>query len=148
MKKILIFTLIFTLPFISFSQKRSKKNKSKEDITATKLNYEFMIIKGIEVERIIDKSKKDIGKKMHDTDLSLEKKMKRLLMRPTRLLVSFDNGDMRDPQIRELMKKSNEFRTMGAAVKEAAKYGWRFINSNVVSTVDGTMHYFYMKREK
>tara|TARA_B100000123_G_scaffold170406_1_gene126351 strand:- start:675 stop:1121 length:447 start_codon:yes stop_codon:yes gene_type:complete len=148
MKKILIFTLIFTLPFISFSQKRSKKNKSKEDITATKLNYEFMIIKGIEVERIIDKSKKDIGKKMHDTDLSLEKKMKRLLMRPTRLLVSFDNGDMRDPQIRELMKKSNEFRTMGAAVKEAAKYGWKFINSNVVSTVDGTMHYFYMKREK
>ena len=148
MKKILIFTLIFTLPFISFSQKRSKKNKSKEDITATKLNYEFMIIKGIEVERIIDKSKKDIGKKMHDTDLSLEKKMKRLLMPPTRLLVSFDNGDMRDPQIRELMKKSNEFRTMGAAVKEAAKYGWKFINSNVVSTVDGTMHYFYMKREK
>ena len=42
---------------------------------------------------------------------------------------------MRDPQIGELMRKIYEFRTMGAAVK-AAKYGWRFINSNVVSTVD------------
>ena len=47
--------MIFTLPFISFSQKRSKKNKSDVEITDKKSNYEFMIIKGVEVE-IIDES--------------------------------------------------------------------------------------------
>ena len=55
MKKILLLTLIFTLPFISFSQKRSKKNKSNVEVTATKSNYEFMIIKGAEV-KMIDES--------------------------------------------------------------------------------------------
>ena len=147
MKKILIFTLIFTLPFISFSQKRSKKNKSNTEITAVKSNYEFMIIKGAEVE-MIDESMDEVEKQALARDVSTERKIKRLLSPRTRLIVSFDAGDMRDPQVGELMRKSNEFRTMGAAVKEAAKYGWRFINSNVVSTVDGTVHYFYMKREK
>ena len=147
MKKILIFTLIFTLPFISFSQKRSKKNKSDVEITDKKSNYEFMIIKGVEVE-IIDESMDKVEAQALARDVSVERKIKRLLSPRTRLIVSFDAGDMRNPQIGELMKKSNEFRTMGAAVKEAAKYGWRFINSNVVSTVDGTVHYFYMKRGK
>ena len=58
------------------------------------------------------------------SDVSTERKIKRLLSPRTRLIVSFDAGDMRDPQIGELMRKSNEFRTMGLAVKEAAKYGW------------------------
>ena len=147
MKKILILTLIFTLPFISFSQKRSKKNKSDVEITDKKSNYEFMIIKGVEVE-IIDESMDKVEAQALARDVSVERKIKRLLSPRTRLIVSFDAGDMRNPQIGELMKKSNEFRTMGAAVKEAAKYGWRFINSNVVSTLDGTVHYFYMKRGK
>ena len=147
MKKILIFTLIFSLPFISFSQKRSKKKKSDVETSVIKSNYEFMIIKGAEVE-IIDESMDEVEKKALARDVSVERKIKRLLSPRTRLIVSFDAGDMRDPQIGELMKKSNEFRTMGAAVKAAAMYGWRFINSNVVSTADGTVHYFYMKREK
>tara|TARA_Y100001978_G_C23536473_1_gene357593 strand:- start:29 stop:478 length:450 start_codon:yes stop_codon:yes gene_type:complete len=149
MKKILLLTLIFTLPFISFSQKRSKKSKSnlENSATATKLNYEFMIIKGAEVE-IIDESMGKIEKQALASDVSMERKIKGLLSPRTRLIVSFDAGDMRNPQVGELMKKSNEFRTMGAAVKAAAAYGWRFINSNVVSTNDGTIHYFYMKREK
>ena len=97
---------------------------------------------------MIDESMDEVEKQAIARDVSTERKIKRLLSPRTRLIVSFDAGDMRDPQIGELMRKSNEFRTMGAAVKEAAKYGWRFINSNVVSTVDGTVHYFYMKREK
>ena len=53
--------MIFTLPFISFSQKRSKKNKSDVEITDKKSNYEFMIIKGVEVE-IIDESMDKVEK--------------------------------------------------------------------------------------
>ena len=147
MKKILVFTLILTLPFVSFSQKRSKKNKSNIESPAKKSNYEFMIIKGAEVE-IIDESMGKAEKQAIAADVSVERKIKRLLSPHTRLIVSFDAGDMRDPQVLELMKKSNEFRTMGAAVKAAATYGWRFINSNVVSTESGTVHYFYMKKEK
>ena len=114
MKKILIFTLIFTIPFISFSQKRSKKNKSNVEITTSKSNYEFMIIKGAEVE-MVDESMDEVEKQALASDVSTERKIKRLLSPRTRLIVSFDAGDMRDPQIGELMRKSNEFRTMGAA---------------------------------
>ena len=104
MKKILVFTLILTLPFISFSQKRSKKNKSNIESPAKKSNYEFMIIKGAEVE-IIDESIDQVEKKSISADVSVERKIKRLLSPRTRLIVSFDAGDMRDPQVVELMKK-------------------------------------------
>ena len=76
MKKILIFTLIFTLPFISFSQKRSKKNKSNAETTAIKSNYEFMIIKGAEVE-MIDESMGEVEKQALARDVSTERKIKR-----------------------------------------------------------------------
>ena len=147
MKKIFLFTLICTIPFISYSQKRSKKNKSSIETSSTKSNYEFMIIKGVEVF-MIDESMDEYEQRELADGASLEMKMKKLLSPSAKLIVSFDAGDMRDSQVIELARKSNQFRTMGAAVKAAATYGWRFINSNIVYSEDGIIHYFYMKREK
>ena len=81
-------------------------------------------------------------------DVSLERKIKRLIKPPIRLVVAFEAADMRGSEVRNLMSKSNEFRTMSAAVKEASLYGWEFINANVVSTQDGVIHYYYMRRNK
>ena len=147
MKRIIILTLIFSIPFMSLAQKRSKKKKSNDDNVELKSSYEFMIIKGAEVE-IIDESMDKTEKKIIANDVSLERKMKRLLSPRTKLIVSFDAGDMRNPEVGELMRKSNEFRTMGAAVKAASAYGWEFINANILQTEDGIIHYFYMKRRK
>ena len=132
---------------MSLAQKRSKKKKSNDDNVELKSSYEFMIIKGAEVE-IIDESMDKTEKKIIANDVSLERKMKRLLSPRTKLIVSFDAGDMRNPEVGELMRKSNEFRTMGAAVKAASAYGWEFINANILQTEDGIIHYFYMKRRK
>ena len=55
---------------------------------------------------------------------------------------------MRGSEIKSLMSKSNEFRTMSAAVKAASLYGWEFVNANVLFTNDGVIHYYYMRRNK
>ena len=150
MRKIILLTLIAVVPFFTMAQKKSRKGSKTTSTTSevTASMYEFMIIKGAEVplmeggeDRIVEGSK-------NSDDISLERKMKRLLKPPVRLLVSFDVGHVRSTEIQALNSKANEFRTMASAVKAASLYGWDFINANVVSTNDGMIHYYYMKRKK
>jgi len=144
MKNIIIIVLVSLISFSGFSQKRSKK-KSKDVETSVKSSFEFMIIKGAEIE-MIDESIDEAEKREMASDVSFERKLKRMIAPQTKLVVSFDAGDMRNPEIGELMRKSNQFRTMGAAVKAASAYGWEFINANVIPNENGVIHYYYMKR--
>jgi len=148
MKKTILMLLVLTIPLFTFAQKRSKKGKSskndKEMMSKTIAPYEFMIIKGAELNIT---NNEDIDPTSETDDVSLERDLKRLLSPPVRLVVSFDVGSMRGPEITELMKKSNEFRTMASAVTAASKYGWEFMNANVVSSEKGMVHYYYMRRK-
>jgi hypothetical protein len=73
--------------------------------------------------------------------------MKKYIKAPSKLIVSFESTDMRGKEIGEMMRKSNEIRTMSAAVKLASSYGWNFINASVLSNDDGVIHYYYMRRD-
>ena len=147
MKKLILLLLVAMIPFLTMAQKRSKKGSKNDKVTTTtKSAYEFMVIKGAEIDMSdpvdLDETAKEAS------DVSLERRLKRLIKPPVRLVVAFESVDTRGSEIRNLMSKSNEFRTMSAAVKEASSYGWEFINANVFSTKDGLMHYYYMKRNK
>ena len=149
MKKLTLLLLVAVVPFLTMAQKKSKK-RSKSDKISNSTNavsaYEFMVIKGAEIDM---SNEEDIDPtEQHASDISLERRMKRLIKPPIRLIVAFEAADMRGSEVRNLMSKSNELRTMSAAVKEASSYGWEFINANVFSTKDGLMHYYYMKRNK
>ena len=149
MKKLTLLLLVAMVPFLTMAQKKSKK-RSKNDKISNSTNiasaYEFMVIKGAEIDM---SHREDIDPaEQHASDISSERRMKKLLKPPMRLIVSFEAADMRGSEARNLMSKSNELRTMSAAVKEASSYGWEFINANVFSTKDGLMHYYYMRRNK
>ena len=139
--------LIAMVPYFTMAQKRSKRGSKTDKVTASvKSSYEFLVIKGAEIDMSeqegVDETEKEAD------DISLERRMKRLIKPPVHLVVSFESADMRGAEIGELMRKSNEFRTMSAAVMEASSYGWEFINANSISTKDGIIHYYYMKRNK
>ena len=146
MKKLTLLLLVAMVPFLTMAQKKSKK-RSKNDKISNSTNiasaYEFMVIKGAEID-MSDPADIDEGAA---NDVALARRMKNIKP-PMRLIVSFEPADMRGSEVRNLMNKSNEFRTMSAAVKEASSYGWEFINANVFSTKAGLMHYYYMKRNK
>ena len=145
MRNLILLLLLSSIPFLTMAQKRSKK-KSDKDSKNIVSGYEFMVIKGAEID-MSDNDRVDAEEKMAN-DISLERKMKRLIKPPMRLVVAFETADMRGDEVRKLLAKSNEFRTMSAAVKEASLYGWEFVDANVVSTSDGIIHYYYMRRNK
>tara|TARA_Y100000766_G_C18547150_1_gene431095 strand:- start:112 stop:585 length:474 start_codon:yes stop_codon:yes gene_type:complete len=146
MKNLFLLILISSIPFLSMSQKRSKKGVKKN--TDISVAYDFMVIKGAEIDMSQDLTN-GISQEERDQitrDVSLEMKMKKYIKAPSKLIVSFESTDMRGKEIGEMMRKSNEIRTMPAAVKLAASYGWEFINASVLSNDDGVIHYYYMKR--
>ena len=151
MKKLILLLLVAMIPFLTMAQKKSKK-RSKTDKIANSTGgasaYEFMVIKGAEIDMSKEEGMDEAEKNATTSDVSLERIMKKLVKPPMRLIVSFETADMRGSEVRKLLSKSNEFRTMSAAVKEASLYGWEFINANVFSTKYGIMHYYYMKRNK
>ena len=151
MKKLTLLLLVVMVPFLTMAQKKSKK-RSKNDKISNSTNiasaYEFMVIKGAEIDMSKEDDMDEVEKNTITDDVSLARRMKRFVKPPMKLIVSFEAADMRGSEIRNLMSKSNEFRTMSAAVKEASSYGWGFISANVISTNDGIMHYYYMKRNK
>ena len=147
MKKIILLLLVFMVPFLTMGQKRSKKSKKDNQVTSAPISYEFMVIKGVEID--MSNGEDQIMQEEKETnDVSLERRMKRFLKTPIRLVVAFEGTDMRSDEIRSLMSKSNELRTMSAAVEAAAVYGWEFINANTISDKAGIIHYYYMRRDK
>ena len=50
MKKLITMMLVAMVPFFTMAQKRSKRDKGKEQTTATtKASVEYMVIKGVEI---------------------------------------------------------------------------------------------------
>ena len=152
MRKIILLMLVAVIPLLTMAQKRSKKGSKTDKITTTTKSgsaYEFMVIKGAEIDM---SDEEDIDPAVNIAsdagDVSLERRMKRLIKPPVRLIIAFESVDIRGSEIRNLMSNSNELRTMSAAVEKASSYGWEFMNANVISTKDGVIHYYYMRRNK
>jgi len=144
MKKIALLLLVAVLPFATMAQKRTKKDKNSKTTTTTKVKEEvaatFMIIKGVEII---------IATEGIDENESIDKRedqIKHLVKPNSKLFVTYDVGNNRDKQMIELMSDSRSLRTMAEAVNKAAKYGWSFINSNVLKEGNVITHYYYMKK--
>ena len=124
MKKITLMLLVAIVPFLSMAQKGSK--------------VEYMMIKGIEIH--MNNESADQAGDVREMALGS------IASENIKLIVAFDYGDQRNAEDKETHGK--RFRTMMSAVNTAAKKGWEFINSNVVTVDKMTIHYYYMKRNK
>ena len=143
MNKIILMIMVFALPFLGMSQKRSKKS-SNDDKTDVKSSYKtnFMIIKGVE----IDVSQEGLSQEEKESeDVSLDRIMKKHVKPMSKMAFSFDVGQ-HNSEIDELIDASLRFRSMAQAVNKAAEYGWSFVHSNVVVDGEVIIHYYYMKR--
>ena len=115
--------LVAMVPFLSMAQKESK--------------IEYMMIKGIEIQ--MNESADAPG------DVR-EQALGSITSENVKFITAFDYGDLRNAEVKEMMSK--RYRTMTSAANAAAKKGWEFINSNVISVDKMTVHYYYMKRNK
>jgi len=138
--------LVVMVPFLTYSQKRTKKGKDtqteiKDKSSDKKSN--FMIIKGVEVDMTqegMDEAEIQAG------DVSLDQLMKRHIKPVSRFYFSYDVGSFKNEEAQKLTLSSKKFRSMAQAVNASAEYGWKFENATIV--IDGAVkiHYYFMKR--
>jgi hypothetical protein len=138
--------LVVMVPFLTYSQKRTKngkdtKTETKDKSSNAKVN--FMIIKGVEVDMTqegMDEAEIQAG------DVSLDQLMKKHIKPVSRFYFSYDVGSLRNEEVQKLIESSKKFRSMAQAVNASAEYGWEFENATVV--IDGAVkiHYYFMKR--
>ena len=138
--------LVVMVPFLTYSQKRTKKGTDKTETKDKSSNEKsnFMIIKGVEVDMTqegMDQEEKD------SEDVSLGRLIKKHIKPVSRFYISYDVGPL-SKETQKLTDASKDFRSMAQAVNASAKYGWEFMNATVV--IDGSVkiHYYYMKRNK
>jgi len=148
MKKLILLMLVVMVPFLTYSQKRTKKGTDKTETKDKSSNAKvnFMIIKGVEVDmRQEGMSLDEIKSDESNDDVSLDNLMKRHIKPMSRFYFSFDVGGFSE-ESQELMAASREFRTIAQAVNKAAEYGWEFVNATII--IDGVVkiHYYHMKR--
>jgi hypothetical protein len=143
MKNIVLMMLVGLLPFLTMAQKRSKKEKNVkiEKVVASNPSYEFMIITGYEVFEF-DANDNRAGA------VNPELRAKQMMKSNSRIRIMFDFGLVKPRVISELLKKQESLRTMASAVNAAAKEGWNFVSSDVSSSKNTRVHYYYMKRDK
>jgi hypothetical protein len=124
MKKILLFLAIGLISFQSFSQKRSKSDRSVFPNNNTSAKYEFMIIKGYS---------------SNDLDAVATSSMNQ-----TRVKIFFDLvGANMNESLNEM-----KYRSLAHAVNVVSKDGWDFISSDVIVSNGALLHFYYMKRLK
>jgi hypothetical protein len=124
MKKILLFLAIGLISFQSFSQKRSKSDRSVFPNKNTSAQYEFMIIKGYS---------------SNDLDAVATSSMNQ-----TRVKIFFDLvGANMNESLNEM-----KYRSLAHAVNVVSKDGWDFISSDVIVSNGALLHFYYMKRLK
>ena len=130
------------LPFLTMAQKRSKKGKNvkTEKIVESNSSYDFMIITGYEV------SKENAN--YDDKAVNTQIRIKEMMKSNSRLMIVFDFGRTKTKTISNLIKDAESFRSMATAVNAAAKEGWSFVSSDVVSEGKSKIHYYYMTRKK
>ena len=142
MKNIVLIMLVSMLPFLTMAQKRSKKGKNvkTEKIVESNSSYDFMIITGYEV------SKENAN--YDDKAVNTQIRIKEMMKSNSRLMIVFDFGRTKTKTISNLIKDAESFRSMATAVNAAAKEGWSFVSSDVVSEGKSKIHYYYMTRKK
>ncbi|MBT3417503.1 MAG: hypothetical protein HN427_01885 [Flavobacteriales bacterium] len=145
MKKLILLMLVVMVPFLTYSQKRTKKGTDKTETKDKSSNEKsnFMIIKGVEVDMTqegMDEAEIQAG------DVSLDQLMKKHIKPVSRFYFSYDVGSLRNEEVQKLIESSKKFRSMAQAVNASAEYGWEFENATVV--IDGAVkiHYYFMKR--
>ena len=138
--------LVAMVPFLTYSQKRTKKGTDKTETKDKSSNAKvnFMIIKGVEVDMSQEGMDAD-EIKSQSGDVSLEK-MKRHIKPVSRFYFSYDVGSLRNKEVQKLTESSQQFRSMAQAVNASAEYGWEFVNATIVIDVAVKIHYYFMKR--
>jgi hypothetical protein len=146
MKKLIAIMLVATVPFSSMAQKRSKKNKEKEQAPVTaKASVEYMVIKGIEFP-ISSADIDEMQEEVRGEDVR-KMEMKRMLKPHIKLLISYDYGSSNQREAGEMMRYASKHRTMVSAMNAAVEKGWEFMSANVFLNEKTTTHYYYMRRE-
>ena len=137
--------LVVMVPFLTYSQKRTKKGTDKTETKDKSSNEKsnFMIIKGVEVDMTqegMDETEIQAG------DVSLDQLMKKHIKPVSRFYFSYDVGSLKNKEVQKLTESSQQFRSMAQAVNASAEYGWEFVNATIV--IDGAVkiHYYFMKR--
>ena len=144
MKKIVLMMLVAMVPFLTMAQKRSKKGKNvkTEKIVESKSTYDFMVITGYEIA-VEEESRGGVNRV---TNAKAE--IKEIMNSSSRVMINFDFGRVKANQVSNLLENSHSYKTMATAVNAAAKEGWNFVSSDVVSQGKSKIHYYYMKRDK
>jgi len=137
--------LVVMVPFLTYSQKRTKKGTDKTETKDKSSNEKsnFMIIKGVEVDMTqegMDETEIQAG------DVSLDQLMKKHIKPVSRFYFSYDVGSLKNKEVQKLTESSQQFRSMAQAVNASTEYGWEFVNATIV--IDGSVkiHYYFMKR--
>ena len=141
MKKIVLLMLVAMVPFFTMAQKKAKKKKNVKTEINEGLNasYEFMVITGYELanDKVESRSGNSLAASRND------------VVRPfSKVVIKFDFGRVKANQASSLLENSRSYKTMATAVNAAAKEGWNFVSSDVVSEGKSKIHYYYMKRDK
>ena len=133
--------LVAMVPFLTMAQKKAKKKKSTRTEINEGLNasYEFMVITGYELANVQVESRSGNSPAASRNDV----------VRPfSKVVIKFDFGRVKANQTSSLLENSRSYKTMATAVNAAAKEGWNFVSSDVVSQGKSKIHYYYMKRDK
>ena len=138
MKKITLMLLVAMVPFLTMAQKRSKKASSK-------LQYEMMVIKGVDVPFGGGMNMDEISDLSPDQAQEYETK---IAMEKGKVMVTYDFGNVTNKENTALIKLSGRITSMVAAVDALAAKGWQFVSANVVPGRNVTTHYYYMRRDK
>ena len=138
MKKLTLMLLVAMVPFLTMAQKRSKKASSK-------LQYEMMVIKGVEVPFGGGMNIEDMSNLSPDQAQDYEAK---IAMEKVKVMVTYDFGNVTNKENTALINLSGRITSMVAAVDALAAKGWQFVSANVVPGRSVTTHYYYMRRDK
>ena len=140
MKKITLILLVAMVPFLTMAQKRSKKKDSQ--------TVEYMVIKGIEFP--MDSGEMDIKERelLAESRDIRKMQMMRFFKEEVHVIIKFDFGHENNKEISEMKRSAQKYNSMSSAANAAAVKGWEFISANVVNGTAGTIHYYYMKRNK
>ena len=143
MKRLTLIVLVAMVPFFTIAQKRGKKDKDKK-IENTNV-YEFMLITGYQISL---SSSPDISEDEMEgpNGAEIQAKLSMSSNMDSRVIVVFDSGGFNKND--EVDLSSRQYKSMSEAVIGAGKYGWEFVNANVISEGKLKIHYYYMKRKK
>ena len=158
MKKILIIFLIFSVPFMSIAQKRSKKSKDKDQ------SKSYLLIKILESSTIddlnINEFKERTINEMKDKNEIKVFKQEFLNEEKQRMIESFVNkesvvrvkldrngSNLKNEEIEIYDSLEQNSSSISEVINLCASFGWEIVSTNTIlfNTKD-KIHYVYMSR--